>query len=153
LRGVAVIRAALRDLFPSRSTVGALRVRIAELEHENKALGEAYARVSSYNANINAECERLEREIADLQKRALRPNPTPGEARMLEIVRANPGLESPKLGMLALAVEHPSMTMETHGSVYLAYANGESKFLSTLHRKSLVRREKSGNTYRYWVNE
>jgi hypothetical protein len=121
------------------------------LEHENKALGEAYARVNSYNANISAECDRLEAENADLRKRALRPAPTPGEARMLEIVRANPGMESSKLGMLALAIEQPSMTMETYGSVYLAYANGESKFLSTLHRKSLVRREKSGKTYRYWA--
>ena len=60
-----MIRAALRDLFPSRSTVGALRSRIAELEHENKSLGEAYARANAYNRNLHAECERLEREIAN----------------------------------------------------------------------------------------
>jgi hypothetical protein len=139
-----VIRLILRDLFPSRSTVGALRQRVHELEREI-----VYLRDERDGAK--AVLTLRENEIADLRKRALRPTPTPGEARMLEIVRANPGLEAPKLGMLALAVEHPSMTMETHGSVYLAYANGESKFLSTLFKKSLVRREKSGNTYRYWA--
>ena len=141
-----MIRAAFRDLFPSRSTVGALRQRVHELEIENRDL-------ASDLRDQKMKQQHLINEHHALTKRALRPDPTPGEARMLEIVRANPGLESPKLGMLALAVEHPSMTMETHGGVYLAYANGESKFLSTLFKKSLVRREKSGNTYRYWVSE
>lgn len=148
-----MIRLILRDLFPSRSTVGALRQRVYELERENAHNALAVEAYKSQLDDVRRDLARMYADRDALAKRALRPTPTPGEARMLEIVRANPGLEAPKLGMLALAVEHPSMTMETHGSVYLAYANGESKFLSTLFKKSLVRRERSGNTYRYWVNE
>lgn len=174
-----MIRLILRDLFPGRSTVGALRARVAELEHENKAIGEAYARVNVYNRNLNEECDRLisERddargdveklsaEVDALQKRALRPTPTPGEARMLEIVRANPGLLTAQLCDLArpgtIAVELEKYRREygepPANSWLLTGAQtrseDEAQYLTGLHKKSLVRRERSGNTYRYWVSE
>ena len=160
-----MIRLILRDLFPGRSAVGALRQRVHELERENKALGEAYARTNTYNARLHDECERLEAENADLRKRALRPTPTPGEARMLEIVRANPGLLTAQLCDLArpgtIAVELEKYRREygepPANSWLLTGAQtrseDEAQYLTGLHKKSLVRRERSGNTYRYWVSE
>ena len=135
-----MIRLILRDLFPTRAQVGALRQRVHELERENKALGEAYARTNTYNARLHDECERLEAENADLRKRALRPTPTPGEARMLEIVRANPGLIASNLALIAFRSEAFKTTV-----------SDAARPLQALHKKSLVRRERSGNTYRYWV--
>ena len=153
-----MIRLILRDLFPGRSTVGALRQRVHELERENRELAED-VRLQKLKQ------QHLINEHHALQKRALRPTPTPGEARMLEIVRANPGLLTAQLCDLArpgtIAVELEKYRREygepPANSWLLTGAQtrseDEAQYLTGLHKKSLVRRERCGNTYRYWVSE
>lgn len=153
-----MIRLILRDLFPGRSAVGVLRQRVHELEREI-----VYLRDERDGAI--AVLTLRESEIATLQKRALRPDPTPGEARMLEIVRANPGLLTAQLCDLArpgtIAVELEKYRRE-YGeppanswllTVAQTRSEDEAQYLTGLHKKSLVRRDRSGNTYRYWVSE
>ena len=146
-----MIRALLRDLFPSRSTVGALRQRVHELERENAHNALAAEAYKSQLDDVRRDLARVYAERDAIQKRALRPDPTPGEARMLEIVRANPGLTAVALGKLAITAMHPDVPWNEGDPVFAAYANNEVKHISNLHKKSLVRRERSGNTYRYWA--
>lgn len=160
-----MIRLILRDLFPGRSTVGVLRQRVHELEKENAILLRAVEDLrGTLNHNLDR-ADKLSAEVDALQKRALRPTPTPGEARMLEIVRANPGLLTAQLCDLArpgtIAVELEKYRRE-YGeppanswllTVAQTRSEDEAQYLTGLHKKSLVRRERCGNTYRYWVSE
>ena len=135
-----MIRLILRDLFPGRSAVGALRQRVHELEKENAILLRAVEDLrGTLNHNLDR-ADKLSAEVDALQKRGLRPTPTPGEARMLEIVRANPGLIASNLALIAFRSEAFKTTV-----------SDAARPLQALHKKSLVRRERSGNTYRYWV--
>lgn len=139
-----------------------LRREIGALRAENAAFAKE-AR------DLDMEATRLHCENVELRKRALRPDPTPAEARMLAIVRANPGLLAPDLGMLAHRDDCDRARADAvaeHGEAYATsgwwnrpFSRGDhmpseaSRALQTLHKKNLVRREKAGNTFRYWVNE
>lgn len=89
-------------------------------------------------------------------------------ARILDIVRANPGRTAPEYGhaislryraenLSAWQAENPGktppewLTRESEPGDYSVALN--SKPLTSLHRKGLVRREKAGQTYRYWPTE
>lgn len=135
-----MIRLILRDLFPGRSAVGALRQRVHELERENARLRDQEQTLIEERDDARGDVEKLSAEVDALQKRGLRPTPTPGEARMLEIVRANPGLIASNLALIAFRSEAFKTTV-----------SDAARPLQALHKKSLVRRERSGNTYRYWA--
>lgn len=69
-------------------------------------------------------------------------------------LRANPGRTAPEYGRLVMGTEKPAHWREEFGPWPNSDMVGrESKPLTSLHRKGLVRREKAGQTYRYWPTE
>lgn len=144
-----MIRALLADLFPTRAQVGALRARVHELERDSRYLTHEYNGAVAVLALREAEIARLTADVDALTKRALRPDPTPSEARMLAIVRANPGADSMALGTLMRFPDGEDHScLEDYAGVSRC-----AGYLTALHKKGLVRREKAGNTYRYWSVE
>lgn len=132
-----------------RRELGALRARVHALEAKVVSVTDMAAHFKAEVDAFHAMHSRVVDERDALQKRAPRPDPTPAEARMLEIVRANPGMDGPSLGVRAWAPDegwHSSLEQPELTKLHAAH-------LTALYRKSLVRREKAGNTYRYWSVE
>lgn len=161
-----MIRRLLRTL---TTDVDGLRARIAYLEGENGRLADLRDHYKAEADALHALHDRAVDERDRLRALAGNTAATPTEARMLDIVRANPGMLAPDLGMLAHrnnCDRERAKAVAEHGEAYAEsgwwnhpFSRGDympteaSRPLQTLHRKGLVRREKAGQTYRYWPTE
>lgn len=126
--------------------VGALR---AELEDMRGRLASSQNAVAYNDRRVDEVYE----EVYDLRAendrlRALAGNTeaTPGEAIMLGIVSESPGLLADEYGRMFAKVD-PHYPTE-YATVYMVKNN--AKHLTSLHKKGLVRRERAGQSYRYW---
>ena len=142
-----MIRTAISTLLQRLTTdTGALRGRIAELESERDA---ALCRASDFKSQADDLCRELEDVEAERDRlRAMVGNtePTASERLMLGIVREMPGASTYDYGR-AFAKVDPAYPTD---HPYKAIIDNHAKHLTTLHKKGLVRREKAGNSYRYW---
>lgn len=153
-----MIRRLLRTL---TTDVDGLRARIAYLEGENGRLADERDRwrrdfeseAAAHSKSID-DLDELEAENGRLLALAGNMAATPAEAALLDVVRVNPGRTAPEYGRLVMGTEKPAHWREEFGPWPNSDMVGrESKPLTSLHRKGLVRREKAGQTYRYWPTE
>ena len=156
-----MIRTAISTLLQRLTTdTGALRGRIAELESERDA---ALCRASDFKNQADDLCRELEDVEAERDRlRAMVGNtePTASERLMLGIVREMPGLLAKEYGAacakaeaVAFLAENPNAgwqrkVVDSGPDEYQIALS--AKILTGLHKKGLVRREKAGNSYRYW---
>lgn len=125
-----MIRPLLRRL---TTDTDALHTRIHQLTDELQAARAELAKLRTLPPVYNAALSRiadLEAEVERLTPLAGNLDATPAELRALEAVR---------------------QATEFGGLNRNAYAHPEH--LTALHKKGLVRREKAGQTYRYWPTE
>lgn len=139
----------------------ALRDRIAELNEERDA---ALLLAGDFKFQANDLCRELDDVTADRDRlRAIVGNtePTPGERLMLDIVRGAPGLLALEYGEAHAKALAAADLAETPGSGWARrvvedgpdhwFIRRSASPLTGLHKKGFVRREKSGQTYRYWA--
>ena len=142
-----MIRPLISTLLQRLTTdTGALRGRIAELESERDA---ALCRASDFKNQADDLCRELEDVEAERDRlRAMVGNtePTASERLMLGIVREMPGASTYDYGR-AFAKVDPAYPTD---HPYKAIIDNHAKHLTTLHKKGLVRREKAGQSFRYW---
>ena len=123
------------------------------IEERQEAEREAVLYVDAMKRAMD-DVERLRTDLAwaEAKIKLLRPlagntEATTSERLMLDIVGKSPGLLADEYARMFAMVdpdyptEHPSWgILQNH-----------RKHLSSLHRKALVRRERAGQSYRYWV--
>lgn len=111
------------------------------------------------NALAALEGERREHQAEVERLRALAGNtkPTPAEAQLLDVVRANPGALAKEIGRAALIKGGPPDWIRNATDrdtwPWDGHIADACRPLTSLHRKGLVRRERDGQTYRYWPTE
>lgn len=152
--------------------VGALRAENVDLRAELEDMRGRLA--SSQNAvayndrrvdEVYEEVYALRAENDRLRTLAGNTEATPAERTVLDVVATMPGATANEIGKAASiagkaklreewTIEHPNtvpsdwMYFMREPSVY--DITGEAKHLTSLHKKGLVRRERAGQSYRYW---
>lgn len=96
-------------------------------------------------------------EITRLRALAGNTKATPAEVELLDVVRANPGALARDVGRLLLLKDGPPSWIRGYSDEdtwpWPGHIADAVKPLTSLYRKGLVRRERDGQTYRYWPTE
>lgn len=161
-----MIRTAIATLLQRLTTdTGALRGRIAELEDEVETMRSVAGKFKA-EADIICRAHRGVVEERD-RLRAMVGNtgPTASEREVLDVVATMPGALAKDIGRQSVAIYREKCRVEWTdanpgkepptwaffvGEIHDSNIADAVKPLSALHKKGLVRREKAGNSYRYW---